>query len=746
MKRGLSLLGCVLFGVLVATVYAFGQNSECGTVVTPEQLRFELDWQQRLAAHPALRTSDHYDIPLAIHIVRQSSGVGGLTLDQLQAAIDSSNIYAAQTNVSLFQYGSVDYIDNDGFYFGTNSLEQYDALRQTNQVVEGVNIYFVPETSISGFPYCGLSSFSSSLVQGIILNNTCVDPVYSKTTLFHEVGHYFNLYHTHETAFGIECPSGTNCGLAGDLICDTPADPDLNGHVSGPPECVYDQYASTPGDCDATPYNPPVKNVMSYSSKNCRTDMSVMQNEKFRLTLETERLGLAYGVNGFRLTPSQVVNWPVLPGTIRDTVVKLSYVDADTVTVEKVVTTTGKFQVSAALPAAIYNSDTLSLAVTFDARNMAGPCALGQYVDTLVITTLKPGTSPLRVPLSVNVSYGLPTYSEKQIGPACLPLNVPITPGIGNGWANSLMLMGKGVLVDGSLLIATRSGADTTAYMDLYQRNDFTGLKDYTPGVDALGRVTQTTSFVTKDGHFAGDVTYTYGRNSYLTDSCVYYIVDYQIKNPCDTALTFLSGVFCDYDVDYNMMQDKAWALPSDSAVVMSDWTGSRAGALVLLNSCNRDQRFRAVDNVVEVWGSNGLPSGAAYRLMADPTPSPTLSGTDVSALLSFGPTRLETGGVVHYRFALAATYNGPTWMPQIMANLRTVGANADDCPYVPGDANGDGVVDISDPVHLIAYIFSGGPAPFPTEAGDANCSGAVDISDVVYLIQYIFGGGPAPC
>jgi hypothetical protein len=66
--------------------------------------------------------------------------------------------------------------------------------------------------------------------------------------------------------------------------------------------------------------------------------------------------------------------------------------------------------------------------------------------------------------------------------------------------------------------------------------------------------------------------------------------------------------------------------------------------------------------------------------------------------------------------------------------------------PYVCGDANGDGIVNISDAVSLIAYIFSGGPAPNPLLAGDANCSGSVNISDAVYLIAYIFSGGIAPC
>jgi len=65
---------------------------------------------------------------------------------------------------------------------------------------------------------------------------------------------------------------------------------------------------------------------------------------------------------------------------------------------------------------------------------------------------------------------------------------------------------------------------------------------------------------------------------------------------------------------------------------------------------------------------------------------------------------------------------------------------------WVCGDANGSGAVDIDDAVHLIGYIFAGGPAPEPYESGDSDCSGAIDIDDVVYLISYIFAGGPVPC
>jgi hypothetical protein len=73
---------------------------------------------------------------------------------------------------------------------------------------------------------------------------------------------------------------------------------------------------------------------------------------------------------------------------------------------------------------------------------------------------------------------------------------------------------------------------------------------------------------------------------------------------------------------------------------------------------------------------------------------------------------------------------------------------SAQRCDCIPGDANASGAYDIDDVVYLIAYIFSGGPAPIPYAicSGDPNCSCGVDIDDVVYLIAYIFSGGPPPC
>jgi len=66
--------------------------------------------------------------------------------------------------------------------------------------------------------------------------------------------------------------------------------------------------------------------------------------------------------------------------------------------------------------------------------------------------------------------------------------------------------------------------------------------------------------------------------------------------------------------------------------------------------------------------------------------------------------------------------------------------------PCVCGDANGDGVVNISDIVYEVNYLFRGGPSPDPIECADVNCDGVEDLADLVCKINFLYRGGPMPC
>ena len=64
---------------------------------------------------------------------------------------------------------------------------------------------------------------------------------------------------------------------------------------------------------------------------------------------------------------------------------------------------------------------------------------------------------------------------------------------------------------------------------------------------------------------------------------------------------------------------------------------------------------------------------------------------------------------------------------------------------FLRADVNGDGAVDVSDPVGALQALFQGGPPPSCADAADSNDDGLVDISDPVHTLAYQFLGGPAP-
>jgi hypothetical protein len=63
----------------------------------------------------------------------------------------------------------------------------------------------------------------------------------------------------------------------------------------------------------------------------------------------------------------------------------------------------------------------------------------------------------------------------------------------------------------------------------------------------------------------------------------------------------------------------------------------------------------------------------------------------------------------------------------------------------MPGDVNGDGIIDISDGVFLLNYLFQGGPPPNPPAAGDINGDCFIGLSDIIWLLNYLYRGGSPP-
>jgi hypothetical protein len=70
---------------------------------------------------------------------------------------------------------------------------------------------------------------------------------------------------------------------------------------------------------------------------------------------------------------------------------------------------------------------------------------------------------------------------------------------------------------------------------------------------------------------------------------------------------------------------------------------------------------------------------------------------------------------------------------------VRAAGAE-----FVRGDASSDGIVDISDAIRILSYLFLGATVTCQ-DAADPNDNEAIDLSDAVYVLNFLFRGAAAP-
>lgn len=300
-RRGIGgAVAAVAVAALLATAPAAGQARECGTALGPETAAALLAQQRAGAYERPSRGKDQPEIqhvlriPLAIHVVRRWNASEGLSSTDVDQTIADANAHYAPAGMEFFQSGLIRYIDNEAFYYNIDTQAEIDALRQTDVVANAVNVYFTANLEYEGGVLCGQASFTTDAVQGVVLANGCTAAGGNQSTFAHELGHYFDLFHTHETAMGVECPNYSNCSTAGDLLCDTPADPTLDsGNMNS--SCAYTGTAQACGSA----YAPDTHNLMSYADpKSCRDHFSQGQIDRMLGTIGNLRPGIvAGGVN-----------------------------------------------------------------------------------------------------------------------------------------------------------------------------------------------------------------------------------------------------------------------------------------------------------------------------------------------------------------------------------------------------------------------------------------------------------------
>jgi hypothetical protein len=126
-------------------------------------------------------------------------------------------------------------------------------------------------------------------------------------------------------------------------------------------------------------------------------------------------------------------------------------------------------------------------------------------------------------------------------------------------------------------------------------------------------------------------------------------------------------------------------------------------------------------------------------------------SVTDLHTGICFDLVDMTAKEAHSYVFAMVSSNTGlESYEAQVAEAFiwaEAQGLISTSCDCVPGDANGDGQINVGDAVYIITYVFKGGAAPTPFDpcSGDANGDCQCNVGDAVYIISYVFKGGAAP-
>lgn len=201
-----------------------------------------------------------------------NSGVSSsVTEQQCIDAVETLNDYYKDANIAFRYAGSRNRFSHA--LASINSPADFLNLRDVNSDEDNLQVFLI-DSFYGGSG--GQAEFPGTYV-------TLTKDFLNTFVLAHEIGHNFNLYHTHHGSSvepDINIPpeniDGSNCETAGDLICDTPADPGLHSGNLNSSTCTY-----TGGGG----YNPDTENIMSYTPPECGEKFTSGQNDWMREAL-----------------------------------------------------------------------------------------------------------------------------------------------------------------------------------------------------------------------------------------------------------------------------------------------------------------------------------------------------------------------------------------------------------------------------------------------------------------------------
>jgi hypothetical protein len=275
---------CCLLWISSATA----QRSDCGTKPGAKPLYVDISIEQNSvqATYPLL-------MKVFVHVIANDDGT-------LRAVEDTSMLRQLENMRQFYAAHNICFILAGIEQINSTDLNTHDADSEESElsaflVPDVLNIFvhrtlFDNDGSLNGIAY-NIPNYYLSLVA------SAVESADNRSTTAHEMGHCFGLYHTFERHFGTEnIPrSGDcrNCTVAGDLLCDTRADPHSDTYDTGTRIDANCNFTGTLTQaCDGTniTFNMDPHNVMAYGRRACRDVFTSGQGARARSVIETEAM------------------------------------------------------------------------------------------------------------------------------------------------------------------------------------------------------------------------------------------------------------------------------------------------------------------------------------------------------------------------------------------------------------------------------------------------------------------------
>jgi len=256
-----------------------------------------VDFQESGSYDFPLRSNSSWNVPVQIFITLGPDGQKAVEVTNMLNAFCKLNEDFNNTGLQFF-IKRITYLDRPDYYDHTNIGKAVSMIHSYRQ--EGsVNVFFVNTAVEQGI--CGYNVVDQDRhSMGMALAGDCTNSYNSNWA--HEMGHYFSLPHTFNGWEGyihdyrepapqvvnnvpVELADGSNCSIAGDGFCDTPAD-----YLNGRWFCAEDGASSFPQiDPSGANFRSDGTMIMSYAQDGCSNRFSNRQTSAMQNYLLSQR-------------------------------------------------------------------------------------------------------------------------------------------------------------------------------------------------------------------------------------------------------------------------------------------------------------------------------------------------------------------------------------------------------------------------------------------------------------------------